>query len=131
MTAKYRISILFVVFFMAISYSQNTNAEKILGCWVLKKMVYTDSIANSPTLSEEAINSYVCFENNGRFITRIGGQESKVVNGTYHISTDGTTLFQSSSIDLEDTAEQAEIALLTDKILELKVEFGIMSFERK
>lgn len=131
MKTKNLISSLIIFFFITSTLAQKSNAEKIVGCWVLKKMEFSNPTDDAPKLSEEAINSYVCFENDSTFITRLGGQESNVVEGKYQISADGKTLTQTRDYDAEGTDEKAEIAVLDDKIMELKLEFGMMHFVKK
>lgn len=115
----------------ATSFAQQSNAEKVLGCWVLKKMEFSNPNEKTPELSEENMNTYVCFEKDGTFTTRLGGNESDVVKGKYQISADGKTLTQSRDIQDEGNDEQAEITVLNDKAMELKLEFGVMYFVRK
>ena len=131
MTTKNLISLLLVILFTTTTFAQKSNAEKILGCWVLKKMEFTEAKPDDVNLSEEAMNSYVCFEKDGTFITRLGGQETNVVKGSYQLSADGKNLSQSRDIDDEGNDEEAEIMVLNDKKLELKHEFGTMYFEKK
>lgn len=131
MKTKHLLSLLLVILFTTTTFAQKSNAEKIIGCWVLKKMEFAQPDADAPKLSEEAMNSYVCFEKDGTFITRLGGQETNVVKGNYKLSTDGKKLSQSRDIDEEGIDEEAEITVLTDKLLELKHEFGTMYFVRK
>ncbi|WNM18800.1 lipocalin family protein [Flavobacterium capsici] len=131
MNTKHLLCSLLVLLVTATTFAQKSNAEKILGCWVLKKMEFSNPANDAPELSEEAMNSYVCFEKDGTFTTRLGGNESEVVKGKYQISADGKTLTQSRDIQDEGNDEQAEISVLDDTKLELKLEFGVMYFVRK
>ena len=94
-------------------------------------MEFAEAKPDDANLSAEAMNSYVCFEKDGTFITRLGGQETNVVKGNYQLSADGKNLSQSRDVDDAGNDEEAEIMVLNDKKLALKHEFGTMYFERK
>lgn len=113
------------------SVAQNSNAEKILGCWTFKEVQFSEQVDFAEEFKKNAKNTVVCFTPDGNFTTTKNGITSNTVNGTYKISEDGKTILQKSDISSEDEDESAEISTLDDKLLAFKLEFGKMIFERK
>lgn len=110
--------------------AQKTNAEKIVGCWVFKKMEFNAEYDFSEQLIKQTLNTVVCFDTNGKFTSAKTG--STPVKGSYNISADGKTLSQKRDFSEDGSVdEDASIELLDDKHLQFKLDFGIMHFERK
>ena len=122
---------LLIILFATTAFAQKTNAEKLIGCWVLKSMNYSKPLPDKLKLSKEAMNSTVCFDVDGKFITELGGENPLTVKGNYNLSVDGKTLSQSREVKDHDTDEEAEITQLDEKKLALTLEFGTMIFEKK
>lgn len=122
---------LLIILFATTAFAQKTNADKLIGCWVLKSMNYSKPLPDNLKISKEAMNSNVCFDANGKFITELGGENPLTVKGKYNLSADGKTLSQSREVKDQDIDEQAEITQLDEKKLALTLEFGTMIFERK
>lgn len=58
--------IIFLVTFFSITnvVAQKTNAEKIVGCWILKKIEFNSKDEFSEELIKDSKNSRVCFDSN-------------------------------------------------------------------
>ena len=113
------------------SVAQNSNAEKILGCWIFKELQFSEQVDFAEELNKNAKNTVVCFTSDGNFTNSKSGVASNKINGTYKISEDGKTITQKSDISSENEDESAEIHSIDDKLLVFKLEFGKMVFERK
>ncbi|MGV9004657.1 hypothetical protein [Flavobacterium sp.] len=131
MKSKNLLTLLILFLFIATSFAQKSNAKSIIGCWVLKSMEYSKPLPDKLKLSDDAMNSTVCFDADGKFITQLGGENPLTVKGNYTLSADGKILSQSREVKDQDVDEEAEITQLDEKKLAMKLEFGTMIFERK
>lgn len=126
---------LFLSFNASKTVAQKTNAEKILGCWVFKKIEFKTQNDFSDQVAKEALNSVVCFTPDGKFTTTMAEAGSTPVSGSYEVSADGKTMTQKkdSSDDegFESIEEDAEIEFLDDKQLIFKFGLGTIYFDRK
>jgi uncharacterized membrane protein len=123
--------IAFLLFFVCTnSIAQNTNSQKIIGCWKVTKFELKTEIENSSEIINEAINNEVCFDAKGNFITT-NTEDRTITNGTFNLSEDGKTIFQKSNNEINDVGENAEIELLNEKNLIIKSDYFTMSFEKK
>ncbi len=129
---------LFIFLFFALStatsFAQKDNAEKIIGCWVLKKIEFSAKDEYSDELIKQAQNSSVCFSADGKFTTTLAKNDAAPMTGSYKISANGKTMSQKS--DLSDEAfvrieNDAEIEFLDDKHLIFKFELTTTYFDRK
>ncbi|WP_395066276.1 hypothetical protein [Flavobacterium sp.] len=111
------------------SIAQKTNSDKIIGCWEITKFEFTPANNNSAALIKDALHAVVCFNSKGTFTSQKANDKT-IINGKFNLSTDGTTLFQSSEAQNEATEEDAKIELLDDRHLILKTEYFIMSFDK-
>ena len=111
--------------------AQKENTEKILGCWVFKKIEYPSNL-DVPKDGTPAPNSVtVCFETGGKYKTT-SANSSEIITGKYQISEDGNTITQQRDLQEEGTFdEDASIAFPDDKTIILKLEFASLYFERK
>lgn len=126
--------IAFLLFFVCTnSIAQNTNSQKIIGCWKVTKFELKTEIENSSEIIKDAINNEVCFDAKGNFITT-NAEDKTITNGTFNLSEDGKTIFQRSNNEINDIDiidENAEIEVLNEKTLILKSDYFTMSFEKK
>ncbi len=116
------------------SFAQKDNAEKIIGCWILKKIEFSAKDEYSDELIKLAQNSLVCFSTDGKFTTTLAQPDATPMTGSYKISENGKTMSQKS--DLSDEAfvrieNDAEIEFLDDKHLIFKFELTTTYFDRK
>ncbi len=111
--------------------AQKENTTKILGCWILKKMEFTEPKMMSADLQEEAKNSQICFSAGGTFTTTKPGKGKSPITGTYQIGADGTTLIEKRDKNEEGVDDDATIAVLNEQELVLETEFGKMYFVKK
>lgn len=118
-------------FSTANAVAQNANSEKILGCWILKKIEFNTQNDFSEDFNQQAQNSVVCFNSDGKFTTTKAGNSAVPINGSYKILDDGKTVTQKKALADESVEEDAEIEFLDDKHLIFKIEFGSMYFDRK
>jgi hypothetical protein len=128
---------LFIFFLFILSTSkslaQKDNAEKILGCWILKKIEFTTKDDYSEELIKHAQNSLVCFTVDGKFTTTLAKTDEPII-GSYKISDNGKMMSQKSDLSDEDFVKienDAEIEFLDDKQLVIKIESTTTYFERK
>lgn len=131
MKTKNIFTTLFILLYVTVSFAQNDTTEKIIGCWVLKNIDFSQPTPNGITLKKEAINTTVCFDEKGTFVTKPSGNNKATINGNYKVSEDGKTLQQTSDLEENDNYNKAEITQLDDKNLVVKHEFGMMYFERE
>jgi hypothetical protein len=124
--------ILVVVLLLSISKSmaQSTNSQKIIGCWSLKNMVFTEKVENPTELINNALNTLICFNTEGKFTTTKAG-ETSVVNGKFKVSEDGKTLHQSRDLKDEGNDEDGQIVLIDEKQLIFKTDYVTLIFDRK
>jgi hypothetical protein len=123
--------ITFLLFFVCTnSIAQNTNSQKIIGCWKVTKFELKTEIENSSEIINGAINNEVCFDAKGNFVTT-NAEDKTITNGTFNLSEDGKTIFQKSNNEINDVGENAEIELLNEKKLIIKSDYFTMSFEKK
>jgi len=94
-------------------------------------MEFTTQTKDTPALVDNALNSTVCFDANGKFNTQLAGANPTTVTGIYKLSADGTTLSQTRDTYEEGIDEEATIALLDVKKLTLQLNFGMIYFEKK
>lgn len=128
-------AILFILFlsFATKFTAQTTNAEKIIGCWTFKKIEFNGEYDFAKNLVEQAKDSKLCFNTEGKF-TNIKGAITK--NGTYQITKDGKILtHKTTSNDKIETGSSeinvnAEILIINETSLALKIEIGIMYFDK-
>jgi len=111
--------------------AQQEHAAKIVGCWILNKMEFTDPETKSADLEKEAKNAVICFSAAGKFTTTKAGNGKAPIIGTYHLSADGKTLIEARDKNDEGVDDNATIAVLNEKELVLETEFGKMYFARK
>jgi hypothetical protein len=111
--------------------AQKENATKIVGCWILKKMAFSDPKMRSAEIEAEAKDSEVCFTAGGKFATTKPGNDKSPITGTFAISEDGTTLTQKRDQNEEGVEDDATIVVLNDQELVFATEFGKMYFVRK
>jgi hypothetical protein len=128
---------LFIFFLFILSTSkslaQKDNAEKILGCWILKKIEFTNKDDYSEELIKHAQNSLVCFTFDGKFTTALA-KTNEIITGSYKISDDGKIMSQKSDLldeDFVNIENDAEIEFLDDKQLIIKIKSTTTYFERK
>ncbi|WP_284651424.1 hypothetical protein [Flavobacterium terrisoli] len=130
---------IFAFLFLSLTTSkavaQKTNAEKILGCWVFKKIEFKNPKDIPADMVDEAQNSVVCFDSDGKFTTTLAQVGAVPIHGHYEISADGKTLTQkqdsSGEEGFESIEEDAEIELLDDQQLIFKFGLGTIYFDRK
>lgn len=111
--------------------AQKNNAEKIIGCWIFKKIEFINPNDFSEEIIKEAKNTEVCFDTNGKFTTIKPGANAATITGVYSLSADGKTLSQKRDVSSEGIDEDAEIVVLDAENLTFKLEFGTMYLERK
>lgn len=112
--------------------AQKTNAEKILGCWVLKEIQFNNRENFSEDLIKQSEKTSICFGADGRFVTTKATDGSAAITGSFKISIDGKKLVQKRDYSEEGSIDDdAEIAFVDDKLLVFKVEFGKIVFKRK
>jgi hypothetical protein len=128
---------LFIFFLFILSTSnslaQKDNAEKIIGCWVLKKIEFTTKDDYFEELIKHAQNSLVCFKVDGKFTTTLA-KTDEPITGSYKISNNGKIMSQKSDLsdeDFEKVENDAEIEFLDDKQLVIKIESTTTYFERQ
>lgn len=128
---------LFIFFLFILSTSkslaQKDNAEKILGCWILKKIEFTNKDDYSEELIKHAQNSLVCFTVDGKFTTTLV-KTNEIITGRYKISDSGKIMSQKSDLldeDFVSIENDAEIEFLDDKQLVIKIKSTTTYFERK
>lgn len=119
-----------LLFVSSNAIAQTTNTKKIIGCWKVTKFELKTEIENSLEIIKEAINTEVCFDNKGNFTTT-KAKDKTTAHGTFKLSEDGKTLFQSANNDSNDIDENAEIEVLNEKTLILKSDYFTMSFEKQ
>nr|WP_294778002.1 hypothetical protein [uncultured Flavobacterium sp.] len=123
--------ILLVILTTTTATAQKENAQKILGCWVFKKIEYPSNIDIPKDGSPLPDSVTVCFETEGKYTTTMVGS-TEVMTGTYQISEDGKTITQQRDIQEEGTIdEDASIEFPDDNKIILKLEFAQLFFERK
>lgn len=125
------LTFLLFVFTTFTATSQKENAQKILGCWVFKKIEYPSNI-DAPKDGAPSPNSVtVCFETEGKYSTSVVGS-TEVITGKYQLSEDGKTITQQRDFQEEGTIdEDASIEFPDNKTIILKLEFASLYFERK
>jgi hypothetical protein len=111
--------------------AQKSNAEKIIGCWIFKKIEFINPNEFSEEIIKEAKNTEVCFDTNGKFTTIKPGANTATITGVYSLSADEKTLSQKRDVYSEGIDEDAEIIVLDAENLTFKLEFGTMHLERK
>lgn len=129
--------ILFLIFIFSNTNSigQETNAEKIIGCWTFKKIEFTEQHDFSEEIIKQTKNAILCFYADGKFTNTNSGKIQG--NGTYKISDDGKTITQKSDLTSEDMEVDsqndidAKINFLNEHSLSFELDFGIMYLERK
>ncbi len=123
--------ILLVVLTTSTAIAQHENSEKIVGCWVFKKIEYPSNL-DVPKDGIPAPNSVtVCFETDGKYTTTTTNSY-EIMTGKYQISEDGNTITQQRDLQEEGTIdEDATIAFPNDNTIILKLEFASLYFERK
>lgn len=122
------------VFSATNSLAQKSNAEKIIGCWILKKIEFTAKDDYSEELIKNAQNSLVCFGVDGKFTTTLAKTDSGPIIGSYKVSANGKMMSQKSDSTDEDFVkieDDVEIEFLDDKRLIFKIESTTTYFERK
>jgi hypothetical protein len=124
--------ILVVVLLLSISKSmaQSTNSQKIIGCWSLKNMEFTQKVENPTELINNALNTLICFNTEGKFTTTKAG-ETSVVTGKFKVSEDGKTLHQTRDVQDEGNDEDGQIVLIDEKQLIFKTDYVTLIFDRK
>ena len=129
---------IFIFFFLILSttdtLAQKSNAEKIIGCWVLKKIEFIKKDDYSDELIKHAQNSLVCFSVDGKFTTTLSEANSQPLIGSYKVSDNGKMMSQKSDLADEDFVKvenDAEIEFLDDKHLIFKIDLTKTYFERK
>lgn len=126
-------SILLTLFCYSIATAQSDNKVKILGCWEVRQVIFTEEVEGSDEISMDAIGSIVCFHEEGKFSNRKG---KTIIEGNYSLSENGRTLYQNSKSDIpvqsntiiEDTPGQ--IMMLSDTELQIQAEEMILYFRR-
>lgn len=126
---------LFLSFTTSKTVAQKTNAEKILGCWIFKKIEFKTQNDFSDEVAKEAKNSVVCFTPDGKFSTTMAEVGSEPMVGSYKVSADGKTMSQKKDSSGEEgfgsIEEDAEIEFVDDKQLIFKFGLGTIYFDRK
>lgn len=127
------LSLFLSFFFYATASAQSDNKEKILGCWEVRQVIFTEEVEGSDEISMEAIGTIVCFDKNGKFTNKQGGTTRE---GNYNLSENGRTLYQNlgthspaqGNIIVEDIPGQ--IMMLSDTELQIQAEEMIFYFRR-
>ncbi|WP_298396692.1 hypothetical protein [Flavobacterium sp.] len=129
---QFRIIFLLTFFSLTNVFAQKTNAEKIVGCWILKKIEFNSKDEFSEELIKDSKNSRVCFDSSGKFVTT-KENETTPIEGSYKVLSDDKTITQTTTS--EDNVNQieidAQIVTIDDKNLSIKMELGIIYFERE
>lgn len=132
MTPLKNLLLAFLTLLAANAFAQKTNAEKIVGCWVLTKMELNDKSYFPKDQLEETQKATVCFSADGKFVTTKGGKGIEPIEGTYQVSDDGKKLTQRRKASMEGVVDDdAALEFLDDNHLTFTLEFGKMHFERK
>src|SRR5690606_31589742 len=126
-----RIFIVSILLISTLTWSQEGNEKKILGCWILKSMEFDSKEDYDEETVQQSLNSVVCFEAGGKFTTTLTNNAG-VVTGSYEVADNGTTLIQKHDDDMFNQGDDsAEIRKLDKTHLVLKHEMGTMLFVRK
>jgi hypothetical protein len=117
------LTILLAVFATLLSnnvFSQQTNQTKIIGTWTFDKFDFLKPESDSLHLIKDAMGMTITFGKEGKYSTTqgIGDKVKDVETGTYSISSDGKTITQQG--------QNAEIIILTDQELAMKVDDEIV-----
>ncbi len=128
-------SFIFLLFFGTISlHAQQSNSEKIIGCWKIKSVEIIEEMdkEEAEEIRNGALGMIICLDGKGKFSTTMPPEKGGAVVGTgiYKLEADGKTLTQSRDVEDEDVDLPAEIIKLTDKSLSLKIEYMIIHYER-
>lgn len=129
---QFRIIFLLTFFSLTNVLAQKTNAEKIVGCWILKKIEFNSKDEYSEELIKESKNSRVCFDSSGKFVTT-KENETTPIEGIYKVLSDDKTITQKTTTSEDDVNQidiDAQIVAIDDKHLSIKMEFGTIFFER-
>ena len=111
-----------------LGYSQETNKAKLVGTWEFEKIefIIPNTITDTAELKNRLNGAMVTFKEGNTFISEKKTKDSiiRVESGDYSITSDGKKIIQNN--------EAAEILILTDKLLSLKVEdMFIVYFEKR
>ena len=125
--------LLFSLFFYAIGNAQSDNTLKILGCWEVRQVIFTEETEDSDEISMDAIGTIICFEKDGKFSNTKG---TTIAKGNYSLSENGRTLYQ--NMELETTVPSNHIAedipgqiiMLSDTELQIQAKEMILYFRR-
>ena len=135
---KQHSSLKFIIILASIFFTQtNLSAQKVteaklLGCWAIKRFEFLQPMPDSSSIINESKGYIVCFEVNGKFITKqkTGDNDKLIGDGTYSIDPDGKTLHEKRNAQDDGEDEPAEIVVLTNNELALKVDVMIIHLER-
>lgn len=106
------------------SKGQIITIEKLLGCWKTNKLEFLKSAEDSTQLITSVHNYISCFDQKGKFNTRLltKNGENFLGSGTYTIDQDGKTIYQKRDIKDNGVDSVGEVTILNDRELVIKVE---------
>lgn len=112
--------------------AQKFKAEDLNGCWKFGRIEFLEPMPDSLNFLKETKNYIVCFEGNGKFITKqkTSSGERVLGDGTFNLEADGKTITQKRNATDGEVDEPGEIVLLTNKELAIKADMMIIHFER-
>lgn len=113
-------------------FSQKYKSGDMIGCWAVKRFEFLQSRNDSMNIINSSKGYIICFEANGKFVTKqkTGNGEKVIGDGTYNMEADGKTLNQKRNGADEGEDEPAEIVRLTDRELAMKVDGMVMHLEK-
>lgn len=133
MKKKHFIKYLFTIILFLISFNllaQITSKEKLSGCWKVNKFEFLSPVEDSAELVTGMKNYIICFEMGGKYITKINIKniEEIIGTGTYHISSDGKTIYQKRNSDDNGIDSPGDVVILNDRELAIKADKVILHF---
>lgn len=133
MNQKYFIKYFFTIILFSTrlnSEAQIANEEKLLGCWKVSKSEFLKPAEDSADLTTSMKNYISCFEKEGKFITKIKTKNGEKIigTGTYHIGSDGKTIYQKRNSEDNGIDSPGEVVILNDQELAIKADNVILHF---
>lgn len=92
-------------------------------------MEFTQKVENPTELINNALNTIICFNSEGKFTNSKTG-ETSIISGKFKVSEDGKTLHQSRDVNDDGNDEEGQIVLITEKQLIFKTDYVTLRFDR-
>lgn len=129
------LSFFFSLSLYTVANAQSDNKLKIIGCWEVRQVIFSEPFEGSDDISIDALGTIVCFDKEGKFTN--SKSEDDVRTGTYSLSENGRTIYQSAKRDTPTAGNviaqdiPGQIVMLSDTELQVQADEMTLYFRKK